>query len=127
MLSFPGRKAIIANIYIGLACAGSIVEYKLKPSHKIVEELRQLSQKYPDLVSLSTAQEEFNLPTVGTQNDCTFDSDVEGCRNYFITLFDSKAHPKESESFKTIPEVFLSGALHGNERVSANRREILLS
>jgi len=40
-----------------------------------------------------------------------------GCKNWILTIEDSVAHPPGSTSWGELPEVFLSGALHGNERV----------
>jgi hypothetical protein len=110
--------------------------YKLLTSAQIYNELLTLSQNYPNLTTLTTAQEQFDLPPAGTSNDCTFHRKTSssssssssttisynykydyGCPNFILTIHDRIAHPPGSESERSLPEVFLSGALHGNERV----------
>lgn len=94
-----------------------IKQYTLLSSKQITNELKSLEEKYPALVTLRSSQNSYNLPTAGDDRDCPHDNDVKGCYNYFITIEDSIKHPNESESYKTLPEILLSGALHGNERV----------
>ena len=45
----------------------------------------------------------------------------EGCLNWILTIEDKLAHPEGSPSAKYLPEVFLSGAVHGDERVGECR------
>jgi hypothetical protein len=71
---------------------------------------------YPDFVRVTTSQDAFGLPAAGTVNDCPFDEGV-GCKNYILTIQDYKAHPENSQSSNTLPEVLWSGSVHGNERV----------
>jgi Predicted deacylase len=97
-------------------------------SAQIYNELLTISDKYPNLAKLNTAQELFDLASAGTSHDCTFydhpvvtssssSSSSFGCPNFILTIHDTIAHPPGSESDRSLPEVFLSGALHGNERV----------
>jgi len=90
--------------------------FKLLTSQEITNELKNLSKEYPRLCSLTTSQKAFGLTTAGGLDDCIFDKN-EGCNNYFLTIEDKIAHPFDSESYQSLPEVFLSGAVHGNERV----------
>jgi hypothetical protein len=94
-----------------------IHHYSILPSAQIKQELIDLQSQYPQFVRLSTTQEDFNLSPAGLNRHCVFDEDVKGCLNYYITIYDSIAHPQDSESYHTLPDVFLSGAVHGNERV----------
>jgi hypothetical protein len=95
----------------------SIPPYTLWSPQEIRDRLLQLAEHYPTLMKLTTAQEEYGLPTAGTVADCPFDNDVDGCKNYIVTLQDFVTHPEGSESSNRLPEVLLSGELHGNEQV----------
>mmetsp|Transcript_27615 Transcript_27615/g.33555 ORF Transcript_27615/g.33555 Transcript_27615/m.33555 type:complete len:784 (+) Transcript_27615:102-2453(+) len=109
-------------------------------AHKIMLEL---AEDYPELVTLQNAQDEFGLDTAGSDDDCPADDDFNrrllslhngpkttttppsrllktkrtGCKNWYLTIQDSEAHPPSSTSSSHLPTIFISGALHGNERV----------
>jgi hypothetical protein len=91
--------------------------YTLLSSREIRDLLLQWADDYPTLLKLTTAQEAYGLPAAGTARDCTFDSQVNGCLNYIFTLQDFVTHPEGSESSNRLPEVLLSGEVHGDERV----------
>jgi hypothetical protein len=74
-------------------------------------------EKYPNLIRVTTAQEEYGLPAAGGAQDCPFYSASEGCPNAILTIQDYITHPEGSRSSARLPEVFWSGSLHGNERV----------
>jgi hypothetical protein len=95
----------------------AIPPYKLWTPQEIRDRLLQLADHYPTLMHLTTAQDEFGLATAGTADDCPFDKDVDGCLNYIVTLQDFVTHPEGSDSSNRLPEVLLSGELHGNEQV----------
>ena len=99
------------------AAAGTPKSYSLWKPHEIKERLYEWVNYYPDLVRLTTAQDAYGLPTAGSSSDCPYDDDVTGCKNYILTLQDFVKHPVGSASSNALPEVFLSGELHGNERV----------
>ena len=100
-----------------------IKQYSILSSSQITHELHNLASTYPTLVKLKTSQEEFGLSKAGTSSDCTFNNKYDthdneggdGCFNYYLTIEDTVTH--NSTSSQTLPEVFLSGAVHGNERV----------
>jgi len=95
-------------------------DYSILSSSQIFKQLKAMEKLYPNFVTLQSSQELYGLQAAGGKDDCEFDHDVDftsGCRNYIITIEDHEAHPNGSESWKRSPEVFLSGALHGNERV----------
>jgi len=100
----------------------NIREYKILSSLEILSELQQLAESYPNLVTLTSSQELYHLPAAGYEDDCPYDREghspiPSGCKNYIVTLQDKILHPPGSYSYRTLPEVFLSGALHGDERV----------
>lgn len=92
-------------------------QYKILSSTQIAGELVNLAADYPRLATLTTAQEEFNLPYAGTNHDCMFAPNLPGCPNFILLIHDPIANPPGSYIDASLPEVFLSGALHGNERV----------
>lgn len=84
--------------------------FEVMTSEEIHQTLTGLAGAYPALASLSDAQTEYGLPAAGGPSDCPFDRG-DGCRNYILTIEDG------ANAGPATPEVFLSGALHGNERV----------
>lgn len=97
--------------------AADVTQYTLWKPHKIKEALYGWVNDYPDFVRITTSQDAYGLPTAGGASDCPYDDDVTGCKNYILTLQDYIQHPEGSDSSNALPEVFLSGELHGNERV----------
>ena len=91
--------------------------YKILSSEVIKHHLDQYQTKYPNFFHLTSSQEKYGLPTAGGPEDCPFDKEVDGCRNFIFTIQDFLTHPEGSESSNHLPEVFWSGCLHGNERV----------
>ena len=114
-------------------------------AHKIMLEL---AEDYPELVTLKNAQDEYGLAVAGGVDDCPLDDDftrrllkldetyvasgrrnesharllttsTAGCKNWFLTLEDAETHYAKSESKKHLPTLFVSGSVHGNERVGS--------
>ena len=87
-------------------------QFKRLTLNEIVKEMRRLATLHPDLVSYSTAQGKYGLP-----NTCNLNHN--GCWNHILTITDSKIYSKKiaRKARRQRPDVFLSGALHGNERV----------
>tara|TARA_B110001452_G_scaffold179887_1_gene151019 strand:+ start:394 stop:1845 length:1452 start_codon:yes stop_codon:yes gene_type:complete len=76
-----------------------------------VAEMLRLASTRPDLASVSTAQMLFGLPTAG---QCTnADGSKSACLNHIIEVTNRTSAASDPER----PEVFISGALHGDERV----------
>jgi len=104
-----------------------VKDYEILTSKEITEKMKLLSKSNPNLVTLQNAQEAFGLPAVGSSKDCPFDQEVikrwggksslGGCLHWFLTIYDHISHPPNSDSYAALPEVFLSGALHGDERI----------
>jgi hypothetical protein len=92
-------------------------DYSLYSSSAIHSQLELWKEKYPNLIRVTTAQEEYGLPAAGDAQDCPFYSASEGCPNAIFTIQDYITHPEGSRSSAMLPEVFWSGSLHGNERV----------
>jgi hypothetical protein len=89
-------------------------DYRLYEPYEILLILQNWTTQYQDFVQITTAQEVYGLPPVGTSDDCPFDN--VGCLIYIVTLQDYRIHPIGSESSKQLPEVFLNGQVHGDER-----------
>jgi hypothetical protein len=96
-----------------------ITPYTYLDSESIFNKLHELASTYPDLATVESAQELYSLPLAGGEDDCPFEhlrSETEkGCHNWILTISDSIANPKDVA--ENIPDVLLSGALHGDERV----------
>ncbi len=70
-----------------------------------------LQHQHPNLVQLYTAQERFGLPTAGT---CA--AGTTPCLNHVIEVT-NRAAPRGNASAAARPEIYISGALHGDEAV----------
>ena len=85
----------------------SLTAYKMLDYATIHETLYQLETDYPDLVDVYSAQDvPFQLPTSG---QCGLG---QSCQHLYVRVTDETTLPDKDR-----PELFLSGALHGNERV----------
>ncbi|KAF4323401.1 hypothetical protein BBO99_00003149 [Phytophthora kernoviae] len=77
--------------------------------------LLELNSSFPDVVQVSIAQETFGLP-YPKELQCQVDDDThatEPCKQFVVHLTNHSTLANDPER----PEVFISGALHGNERV----------
>ena len=103
-------------------------QHEIEPYHiwdpaEFPQALAEWETNYPDFVRVTTAQEKYGLQTAGNKHDCPFDHNDEnnnttkGCSVYLFTIQDFGSHPLDSESSSRLPEVFWSGAVHGDERV----------
>ena len=93
-----------------------VFDFHLWQAHEFQDRLMKWKDKYPDLVRVTTSQEAYGLPRAGGKDDCLF-AEGDGCPNFILTMQDFVVHPENSESSNSLPEVFWSGCLHGNERV----------
>lgn len=71
----------------------------------IGQTAEQWATAYPNFLRVTTSQDEFNLEAAG------------GKVNHILYIQDYVAHPLGSASSNRLPEIFWSGALHGDERV----------
>ena len=93
--------------------------FHLLSSSEIHDRLRLYSNTYPDLVTLKRAQDDFKYvpQAAGGDDDCPFEENIKGCPNDYLVIEDKTMHRINYESWSTLPEIFLSGSVHGNERV----------
>ena len=70
--------------------------------------LESMALDHPNLVTVGTAQDWYDLQAAGNESDCPFDTDVIGCKNYIMIIEDSIGLGNSSSS---VAEVFLSGTL----------------
>ena len=89
--------------------------YQLWTSEDIYERLHEWTEQFPRLVELTSAQEAYNLPGAGTDADCPFEEDAPGCKTWILTIKDKSQPPDVQRN--SMPQVLLSGALHGDEVV----------
>ena len=106
--------SLIMSMSRGPSILASAKKYKSLSMEEIVDEMKSLASLYPQLVTYTTAQEKYNLPST-----CIGEDHV-GCYNHILIISDSKIYASKKAARKARrerPDVFLSGALHGNERV----------
>ena len=85
-------------------------KYHYKSYGDIVKTFEDLETKYPSLVKVTTAQDEFQLQSPG---QCVLhDGSRAPCKQYIVRITNGATLPDPSR-----PEVFFSGCLHGNERI----------
>lgn len=82
---------------------------------EIYSEMDTLAVSYPDFVTVASTQDEFNLPSACRD----FETQHIGCTTKYLVIEDTYiySHRKSKRALKERPDVFLSGALHGDERV----------
>nr|CCA14931.1 conserved hypothetical protein [Albugo laibachii Nc14] len=83
---------------------------------EMITFMQELQEKYPDIVRLFVAQDKYNLP-FPTELKCPKSSkkpnrDLLPCKQYVLHVTN---HSKNENIDR--PEIFISGALHGDERV----------
>eukprot|EP00871_Galdieria_phlegrea_P002684 jgi/Galph1/3416/GphlegSOOS_G2081.1 len=79
---------------------------------EIVEGLKSIQSKYPSLTRLYSAQEEFGLPHVG---HCG--TRKEPCTTWILEITNRTG--KSVQQLSSLPEILLSGELHGDEPMGA--------
>ena len=86
----------------------------------MIQTMNQLQKSYPDLVELRIAEEEFGLQSKlmcgRIFHRLWIISLVEPCNHYYLRIFNRRLHGSNS----TVPQLFLSGELHGDERLGPN-------
>ena len=128
-MSLAGRKpkhgAVAFIAVLGAAAAvsggaGSESRYKYYSYQGIGERLRALEKQFQDFVEVYTAQERFGLPSFGECGPNGAPCEVWIAR----VTHEASLRPSStgtiagsSGSGDERPEVFFSGALHGNERI----------
>ena len=99
----------------------------------VLGRLRELAERYPELCRLESAQRRFGLASEGEDGDCPWEEGVDedgeggpegnltavvggGCRNWILTIEDPLYNPP-GNARSSLPEVFLSGSLRGDEPI----------
>lgn len=82
---------------------------------QIQTELELLRDNYPQFVTLFTSQEKYGLPSSCKPSEAQHG----GCYNPVLVIEDKKMYEKDdaNRAKAELPDVYLSGALHGDERV----------
>lgn len=91
------------------------IQYKRLTLTQIYTQMDTLASNYPEFVTVTSTQDEFGLPSPcgnsAPQND--------GCKTRYLVIEDSLIYSssRATKALKRRPDVFLSGTLHGDERV----------
>uniref|UniRef100_A0A7S2ZPR3 Peptidase M14 domain-containing protein n=1 Tax=Rhodosorus marinus TaxID=101924 RepID=A0A7S2ZPR3_9RHOD len=107
-------KATVLCLWLACVLSKSSAEgrgYKYLAYHEIQESLQKAAKLYPRLAKLESAQEVFDLPSVG---NCTNDQGLqEDCRIWIleITNWDTRFEDRGR------PHMLVSGEVHGDEVV----------
>eukprot|EP00164_Ancoracysta_twista_P001425 GFYU01001856.1.p1 GENE.GFYU01001856.1~~GFYU01001856.1.p1 ORF type:complete len:640 (+),score=121.21 GFYU01001856.1:26-1945(+) len=97
----------VLTILLGLTLNVKARQYQYLTYDDINDRFEQLNKDYPHLVEWYNLQEMYDLPSAG---DCG----GKECVHYLARITNEKLLTEDT------PEVFLSGALHGNERLGPN-------
>ncbi len=117
--------ALTTNLASPVASAASSVgavadslPFSYKSYGEMVSSLHDLSNKHPELASIYTTQDLYNLPTVGSCGG------GEKCKNYLLVVEDKAilddSHVVDTDPHQSVayrPDVFFSGEVHGDETV----------
>ncbi|ETN22255.1 hypothetical protein PPTG_02243 [Phytophthora nicotianae INRA-310] len=116
------RCLLLALLGVGLLGPTSANPQSLPINYKTYAEmtryLLELNATFPDVVQVSIAQDTYNL-RYPKELQCIIDDEskaTEPCKQYVVHLTNHSTLANDPER----PEVFISGALHGNERVGPN-------
>lgn len=95
--------------------SANAIQYSRKTLTELYNEMDDLASTYPTFATVKSTQDEFDLPS--TCRD--FESQHVGCYNRYLVIEDPLIYSKNiaAKARKQRPDVFLSGALHGDERV----------
>uniref|UniRef100_A0A7S2E557 Peptidase M14 domain-containing protein n=1 Tax=Ditylum brightwellii TaxID=49249 RepID=A0A7S2E557_9STRA len=119
----------------------TVRRYTYYDSNEIYNKLLEFQDKYSEFVTLTTAQELYNLPRAGTNDDCPYEQQQHqnnnnnnnngGCSNWIVIIEDPISNPPPNSvyaeedivnadgftKYEALPEVFLTAALHGNDHI----------
>lgn len=110
MRSSVGVFALALSAIVSFASAAT-VSYKYRTYSEIVNYILELETKYPQYAEVFTVQDKYGLP-LRSELKCTISGVSSACEHYVIKITDESSLPDPER-----PEVFFSGALHGDERV----------
>jgi hypothetical protein len=103
-------------VFFVASSTSAIDSFHLWEPNEIVETLSAWKKQYPNLVKVSTSQQEYGLDQAGTREDCPYDAHHSGCLNHFFTIQDYVAHPIGSNSAASLPEILWMGSMHGDQQ-----------
>ena len=97
-------------------------KYKYLDYNQIITKLHSFQTQHPNQIyELDNVQSKYNVNTPGTCSNAA--SDMSGiitpCKQWYVTIT-GNTKTKDNQSQKqtsSLPEVFFSGSVHGNERV----------
>ena len=90
----------------------SYTKYQQMSYGDIVTRIEALKGAYPKWIKVTTAQEAYGVSDELTCSDSPFVKNAATCLNYILQITNFATLPDPER-----PQVFFSGALHGNERV----------
>ena len=96
--------ALFPALLVDSTVQATAERYRYLSYTEIVARMKRLAKDHSDLLSLSTAQQDFGLEPVGRCG-------AAPCHVWLMRLGGSPTVPR--------PRVFISGALHGDERIGA--------
>lgn len=87
-------------------------DYRRLSLNEIVQEMYELERLHPNFVTVTTSQEKYSLSK-------TCNEEENRCYNHLLFIEDPYiySHRRARRAKKERPDVLISGALHGNERV----------
>ena len=100
-------------LLVGLLASALASPYGYLNYDAIVVRMRDLAQQHPELVDFYDAQSAFGVPSPGT---CSENGASAPCKQYYMRITKKSTLPAVG-TMDTRPEVFLSGCLHGDERI----------
>jgi hypothetical protein len=104
------RSKVILSSALNIALAMGSESFNYRTYSEMVRTMKLLNQSHPDLVDLFVAQDRYGLPYPSSLQ-CEEDGVETPCKQYVLRI------TNESSLRPDRPQVFFSGALHGNERV----------
>ena len=109
----PEKSQLVLRVKAKSAPASTVIfdpprTFKYYTYDGIVNLVNQLNEAYPDLVEVTNAQDAYSLPSPGMCGS-------KPCKQWIVRITNESTLPEPER-----PEVFFSGALHGNERPGVN-------
>ena len=83
----------------------------------LVQRMKALAEIYPTLARLRTAQDSYDLPTAGMCSEDVRGIEKAACRVWILELGSEDDEERRRRGGSGAPQLLLSGALHGNERI----------
>jgi len=102
---------VLAWAALVAVASAATTSYKYRTYSEIVDYILELETKYPQFTEVFTVQDKYGLPS-RSELQCTRNGVKSACQHYVIKITDEASLPDPGR-----PEVFFSGALHGDERV----------